>query len=386
MKLPEPGAFPVKGRITLVRVDFNVPLQDGRIEDDYRIRESLPTIQWVLRQGGTPLLLSHLGRPGGERRVELSLRPVAEHLSQLLKMPVGFLPEISGKRDVRDQKGKKVVLLLENLRFHPGEEANDPSFARRLAELGEGFIQEAFSVCHRAHASVARLPGLLPRCAGFRLLEEVRNLLRIRENPERPFVLIAGGKKLSEKVGLLRAVAGKADVVVAVGAVGNTFLRAAGKKVGRSFLEEEMVETARALLEELPRQGTEVVLPADVVLETEEGEIRTMSVNEIPEDAIIGDVGPRTRQEVGKLLREAATIFWAGPPGIFEREEFQEGARALLEALRESQGFRCTGGGDTAAMIHRLGGEEAVDFLSTGGGAALAFVAGERLPGLEALL
>ncbi|MDR7415045.1 MAG: phosphoglycerate kinase [Armatimonadota bacterium] len=381
----------VRGKRVLVRVDFNVPLEEGRITDDRRIRESLPTLRYLLDQGATVILASHLGRPGGKAIPSLRLRPVGERLKELLDREVRVLEDCVGpevEEAVRNAPPGS-VLLLENLRFHPEEEANDPEFARSLAGLAEVFVLDAFGTAHRAHASTVGVARYLPAVAGLLLEKELRYLGQVLEAPERPFVAVLGGKKVSDKIGVIRNLLARADALLIGGAMAYTFLRAQGYATGASLVEEEKLSLARELLEEARRERVAFLLPTDVVVAdriSEDARVKVVPVQEIPEGWIGVDIGPQTARRFAEEIRQARTVVWNGPMGVFEISPFAAGTRAVAEAVATCPGTTVVGGGDTAAALERFGLADRVDHVSTGGGASLEFLEGRELPGVTALL
>jgi phosphoglycerate kinase len=367
------------GRRVFLRSDLNVPLEGGAIADDTRIRASLETLDYARKQGARVLLASHLGRPKGQRVPELSLRPVADALGVPLATDcVGAETEAEAAR-----LGDGDVLLLENLRFHRGEEKNEPGFAAALARLTEVYVNDAFGTAHRAHASTAGLAHLVPESgAGFLLRREVEALARVREEPARPYVCILGGAKVSDKLAVLGALASRADALVIGGAMAYTFLLARGEPVGRSLVEPDLVDTARRLLD----GDCEIVLPRDhVVASAPDDPGSALTVEAIPADRMALDIGPATADEIRRRVIGAATVFWNGPLGLFERPPFDAGTRAVAEALAESRAYSVVGGGDSLAAVQATGLGDRIDHLSTGGGASLEFLEGRALPGVEAL-
>ncbi len=381
----------VAGRRVLVRVDFNVPLDEhGRVADDRRIRESLPTVRYLLEQGAAVVLMSHLGRPGGRVVEELRMAPVGERLAQLLGRPVRVLPDCVGPEVeavvARLQPGE--VALLENLRFHPGEEANDPDFAAALARLGDLYVNDAFGTAHRAHASTVGVAAHLPAVAGLLMEKEIRYLSRLLESPEHPFVAVLGGKKVSDKIGVLRNLLERVDAVLVGGGMAYTFLRSQGYRVGRSLVEEDKVELARELIERARARGVQLWLPEDVVVaERPSPEVprRVVPAGEIPEGWMGLDIGPRTAERFAGVIQGARLVVWNGPMGVFELEPFAAGTRAVAEAVARCPGTTVVGGGDTAAAVERFGLLERFDHVSTGGGASLEFLEGRELPGIRVL-
>ncbi len=376
------------GKRVLVRVDFNVPVQEGKITDDRRIRESLPTIQYLLEQGATVILMSHFGRPKGSRDPKYSLRPVAEHLSGLLGKPVQFLEDCVGEAVEQAvlSLSPGSVVLLENVRFHPEEEANDPTFARALARLGEVYVNDAFGSAHRAHASTEGVAHYLPAVAGLLMEKELRYLGQALANPERPFVAILGGAKVHDKIGVIDNLLPKVDRLLIGGGMAFTFLKAQGLEIGRSLLDESSLEFAQRVLREA---GDKVMLPVDVVVASSlEAGVPTqvVPVEAIPSDLMGLDIGPETARRFGEVVRQAKMVVWNGPLGAFEVAPFAEGTRAVMEALANSQAVSILGGGDTSAAAEQLGYAEKMTHISTGGGASLEFLEGRTLPGVAVLL
>jgi len=377
----------VTGKRVLVRADFNVPLEDGEIADDARIRACLPTIEALLRRGARVVLCSHLGRPKGEVREAFRLTPVARRLSELLKRDVPLLEDCVGKR-VREAVGRMAdgeAVLLENTRFHPGEKENDPDFASELASLAELFVNDAFGAAHRAHASTAGVAGHLPAVAGLLMQEELRRLSQVRDAAEPPFAAVMGGAKISDKIGVVKNLLDRLDLLLVGGGMANTLLRVGGVETGRSLVEEEQLETAARIAD---RAGSRLVLPVDVVVaedpRTGKGK-RTVKVGSVPEDGMILDVGPDTLERFRRRLVGARTVVWNGPLGAFEHPPFDRGTVALARILADMNAETIIGGGDTGAAVARAGVTDRVSHVSTGGGAFLSFIQGEKLPGLEAL-
>lgn len=383
------------GKRVLVRLDFNVPLNDaGEITDDKRIRESLPTIRKIHESGGRAILMSHLGRPKGERKPEFSLAPVAARLSELLGTPVPLAEDCVGEavqaRVHAMQDGD--ILLLENLRFHPEEEKNAPEFAAQLAALADVYINDAFGTAHRAHASTAGIAACVnEKGAGYLLLKELQFLGEAVDNPKRPLVAILGGSKISGKIDVINALLDKCDTILVGGGMVFTFLKAQGKEIGTSLLEEDRVEMAADLLQRAAEKNVRLLLPTDVVVAdafASDARTETVSTDAIPGDMMGLDIGPETRAEFAKVILDAGTIVWNGPMGVFEMEPFSYGTRAVAEALVQATGNGSTtivGGGDSAAAIAQFGMEDGVSHVSTGGGASLEFLEGKELPGVTAL-
>ena len=383
----------LEGRRVLIRVDYNVPLnEDGSVSDSTRVRATLPTLRYVLERGGRPILLSHLGRPKGQVVPSLSLAPVAPVLAEQLGIPVRFVAATDTSEAVRASEtlGGDEVLLLENTRFLPGETTNDPALAERFAALGDLFVNDAFGSTHRAHASVVGITAYLrPAVAGLLVQRELEVLGSIREGGKGPFVVILGGAKIGDKIGLLETFLGTADHVLIGGAMANTFLSATGVGTGRSLVEEDAVETARRFLEV---GGERLRLPTDFVA-AEPGapdarDARIVSDDGIPPNLAALDIGPESREEFATIIRLAGTVFWNGPMGLFEKPGFDEGTVAVARATAEctaAGGFTVIGGGDSASAIRQAGLSDAVTHVSTGGGASLEYLAEGTLPGIEAL-
>jgi phosphoglycerate kinase len=380
----------VEGKRVLVRVDFNVPLKGGKITDDRRIREALPTINYLIEHRAKTILASHLGRPEGKVVEELRLTPVAARLGELLGRPVRKLDDCVGPEVERAiaQMGPGEVVLLENLRFHEGEEANDPEFARALAALAELFVDDAFGTAHRKHASNYGVARLLPSAAGFLMEQEITNLSRLRDNPERPFLALIGGKKAEDKIGVLFDLLGKVDAFLIGGGVAFTLLKARGYEVGDSIVDEALLGKAEQFLAEAEHRGVTVVLPQDVRIAERfdpKAPARVVPVRAIPKGWIGLDIGPATAEEFGRRVRGAKTVLWTGPLGAFELPQFAEGTRAVAQALAKAPAFSVIGGGETAEAIEGLGLAKEMGYISTGGGAMLHFLRGEELPAVEPL-
>ncbi len=383
----------VAGRRVFVRVDFNVPVAHGRVGDDTRIRAALPTLRLVLERGGALVLASHLGRPKGGPDPGYSLAPVADRLGELLGMSVFLAPGVAGPevQALADGLEPGQVLLLENVRFHPGETRNDPEFARSLAALADLYVNDAFGTCHRAHASTAGMAAFFPagrKGAGLLLLREIQAFRRVLEAPERPFVAILGGAKVSDKIGVVRNLLPRIDRLLIGGGMAYTFLAARGEPVGASLLEADRIELARSLLDEARERGVELLLPEDHVVGREasaETEVRVTDGAAVPEGWMGLDIGPRTRERFGRALADARTVVWNGPMGVFELEPFAEGTFALARAVAACPGFTVVGGGDSVAAVNRSGLAGRIDHVSTGGGASLELLEGKTLPGIAAL-
>ncbi|MFQ6122089.1 MAG: phosphoglycerate kinase [Dehalococcoidales bacterium] len=383
----------VSGKKVLVRVDFNVPLDEktGEITDDSRIQAAVPTIKYLIERGARVILMSHLGRPKGKVVDELRLTPVAQRLSQLLGQRVEITPDCIGSEvekaiaNLRDGD----VLLLENLRFHSGEETGDASFAQALARLGDLFVNDAFGAAHRAHASIVGIAHYLPAVAGFLMEKEINTLGSILENPARPFASLLGGAKVSDKVAVLENIIGKVDSLLIGGGMAATFLKAKSYEVGQSLIEAERLDTATSLMAEATRKGVRLLLPIDVVVTDEpsaEAKVETVSVENIPRDKKIVDIGPQTIRNFSEELQNCKTVFWNGPVGIYELPQFAKGTQEIAKLLASLDAATIIGGGSTAEIVSDIGLTDKMTFVSTGGGASLEFLSGDILPGVKALL
>ncbi len=381
----------VQGKRILVRVDFNVPLDadSGRVLDDTRIRAALPTIEYLRERGARLILCSHLGRPKG---VDDSLRlaPVARRLSELLGSPVKTTDDCVGPQveEAAQALGPGEVLLLENLRFHPGEEANDPDFARVLASLADVYVNDAFGTAHRAHASTAGVAAYLPAVAGFLMEKELAFLGKALASPDRPFAAVIGGAKISTKMGVLENLLQKVDCLLIGGGMACTFLKAEGLEVGQSLLEEEFVGTARQIMERASERGLTLLLPSDVIVSDRfeaDASSQQVSAQEIPPDWQTMDIGEKTTEAFVEALRDCKTVLWNGPVGVIEFEAFSRGSHRLAEAIASLDATTIVGGGETVAVVERLGLQDKFSHVSTGGGAALEFLEGRELPGVAAL-
>ncbi len=382
---------PVKGRRVLVRVDFNVPLKDGEVTDDTRIRAALPTLELLRERGAALVLASHLGRPGGKRVPELSMKPVGERLAELLGVNVTQAPAVIGGEVEMNAGclGPGEIVLLENTRFEPGETKNDPMMAEALGQLANVFVNDAFGAAHRAHASTEGVARHLPGYAGLLLEREVTELEKVVEAPERPLVVVLGGAKVSDKVGVIDRFLEVADSILIGGAMCFSFFKAQGKEIGDSLFDEESVAAATEALAKAEGADCDLVLPDDLVLGREfdaDTETRESDGTEVPAGWRGLDIGPRSAARFAEAIAGAGTVLWNGPMGAFEMEPFAGGTRAVAEAVAKAAGKTVVGGGDSVAALNQFGLDERVDWVSTGGGASLELLEGKKLPGVEALI
>ncbi|MBR7091508.1 MAG: phosphoglycerate kinase [Clostridia bacterium] len=381
----------VTGKRVLLRADFNVPLNSNhQITNDKRIRESLPTIKYLLNEGAKIILCSHLGRPEGKYNPDYSMQPVADRLRELLKKPIYLAKDVAGPdtfKLVRTLKDGDII-LLENLRFEPGEEENSLDFAKNLASIADIYCNDAFGTMHRAHASTSKIAELLPSCTGLLVEKELNVLGKTLNSPERPFVVITGGVKIKDKINLLSNLVENADIIMIGGAMAYTFMKAQGYNVGKSMVEKDKVPLAKLLLEKAENCGTKIILPVDNVVTKEfnfAAESIIVPTDNIPRNAIGMDIGPKTVAKFRHYITRAKTVFWNGPMGVFEFQKFAKGTNSIAKAMASTSATTIVGGGDSAFAIESLELQDKISHVSTGGGAALKFLEGAVLPGLEAI-
>jgi phosphoglycerate kinase len=380
----------VKGKRVFVRVDFNVPLENGKITDDTRIQAAVPTIQYLIEQGAKVILASHLGRPKGKVDPTYSLAPATVRLSELLGKPVAMAKDSIGE-DVKAEIARMQdgdVLLLENVRFHTGEEKNDPELSKAFAELADVYVNDAFGTAHRAHASTAGIAQYLPAVAGFLMEKEISIMGNALADPERPFTAIIGGAKVSDKISVLENLIDKVDQLIIGGGMANTFLAAQGYKLGKSLVESDKLDLANRLIEKAHKNNVILFLPEDVVVASEfkaDAEHKVVDVAEIPDDWMALDIGPKTIETYRLAIVRSQTVIWNGPMGVFEMDAFAVGTNAVAKAVAETDGVTIVGGGDSVAAVEKSGLADRMTHISTGGGASLEFLEGKALPGVEAL-
>ena len=378
----------LKGKRVIMRADFNVPLDGDLITDDTRIQAALPTIQYVLDHGASLILMSHLGRPGGEVKPEMSLAPVAKRLSELLDQPVTMAPDTVGPevKALADGMEPGDVMLLENTRFHAGEKKNDPEYAKQMADMADIFVNDAFGTAHRAHASTVGVTDYLPAVSGFLIEKEMKFLGRASESPDHPYVVLLGGAKVSDKLGTMRNIlACGADTMLIGGGIANTFLKALGYEIGDSLVEDDMLAEAKELLEE--NEG-KIILPVDVVVGdafSNDAKHKVVPIDGVEPGWSIYDIGPKTVERYKGKLEKAEMVAWGGPMGVFEMSNFAKGTFAIAEVLAEIAAVTLVGGGESGAAVQKAGVADKVSHVSTGGGASLRLLEGKKLPGLEAL-
>jgi len=380
----------VRGKRVFCRVDFNVPMEEGRITDDTRIRAALPTIRYLTEQGAKVILASHLGRPKGRVVEDLRLAPVAKRLAELLEKTVDYVKETVGEEAQRrvSALNEGDVLLLENVRFEPGEEKNDPELARAFANLADLYVNDAFGAAHRAHASTAGIAEHLPAVAGFLMQKELETLGRALEAPERPFTAIIGGAKVRDKIGVIENLLEKVDNLLIGGGLSYTFVKAQGYEIGKSLLEEDKLDLARSFMEKAKAKGVRLLLPVDVVVADRfapDARAETVAIDAIPADMEAMDIGPKTRELFAEVVKSSRLVIWNGPMGVFEFDRFAHGTNAVAQALVDSDALTIVGGGDSAAAIEKAGLSDRVSHVSTGGGASLEMMEGKALPGVVAL-
>lgn len=380
----------VSGKKVFVRVDFNVPLENGAITDDTRIRETLPTIRYLIEKGAKVILASHLGRPKGTVVEELRLTPVAARLSELLGKPVAKADEAVGEAVQAQANGLKDgdVLLLENVRFYPGEEANDPELAKQFAALADIYVNDAFGAAHRAHASTEGIAHHLPAVSGLLMEKELDVLGRALNNPERPFTAIVGGSKVKDKIDVINKMIEIADNIVIGGGLSYTFLKAQGKEIGQSLCDDSKLELTLEFVEKAKKLGKNFYLPVDIVVTDEfsaKANTKIVDTDGIPADWEGIDIGPKTREIYADVIKNSKLVVWNGPMGVFEIEPFSHGTRAVAQACADSAGYTVIGGGDSAAAAEKFHLADKMDHISTGGGASLEFMEGKALPGVVAL-
>lgn len=382
----------VEGRRVLVRVDFNVPMKNGEITDDFRIQSSLKTIKYLIDQKARVILMSHLGRPKGEYKKEFSLAPVKTRLEELLGQDVVFIEATTPANDLTIAASENLkngqVMLLENTRFSPGEEKNDPEFAKLLAKHADYFVNDAFGTAHRAHASNVGVSELLPSAAGFLVAKEIEYIKDNLDNPQRPFVAILGGAKVSDKIGVIENLLNKVNAILIGGAMANTFLKANGYDMGKSLVEDDKLELAKSLIEQAKEARVDLVLPVDVVvsesLDKPKG-VKTVLLEDLPKDTMALDIGKMTINLFADKIKKAKLVIWNGPMGVFENEKFSKGTFEIAKAVAESDAISIIGGGDSALAVKLSGYEDKVSHVSTGGGASLEMMEGKELPGIAAI-
>jgi len=380
----------VSGKRVFVRVDFNVPLENGVITDDTRIRETLPTIRYLIEKGAKVILASHLGRPKGKVVEEMRLTPAAKRLSELLGKPVAKADEAVGPavKAMVDAMKDGDVLVLENVRFYPGEEKNDPELAKQFAELADIYVNDAFGSAHRAHASTEGIAHYLPAVSGFLMEKEISVLGKALSNPERPFTAIIGGAKVKDKIGVIENLLNLADNVIIGGGLAYTFIKALGHDIGNSLLDEEKIDLALGFINKAKEKGVNFLLPVDVVVADNfaaDANTKVVGIDAIPAGWEGVDIGPKTRELYADVIKKSKLVVWNGPMGVFEMEPFSHGTRAVAQACAETEAYTVIGGGDSAAAVEKFNLADKMDHISTGGGASLEFMEGKALPGVVAL-
>lgn len=382
----------VSGKRVLLRCDFNVPLSDGEIKDDKRIRAAMPTIEYLASKGAKIILTSHLGRPEGEYKEEFSLLPVAKRIQELLGKKILFVPSNNVVNDnvknILSGMTNGTVALLENVRFRKEETKNDTEFSKDLASLADIFVNDAFGTAHRAHASTAGVATYIPAVSGFLIEKELEFLGASLDNPKRPFVAILGGAKVADKILLIEKLIEKADTIIIGGGMAYTFLKAQGYEIGKSILDKTSIELAKNIMQKAKEKGVKLLLPVDVKVAREfanDSESKEVSIDAIPTDFMGMDIGHSTAENFSKEIKKAATVLWNGPMGVFEMDNFENGTRAVAKAMTQCEGITVIGGGDSAAAISKFGMEDGITHISTGGGASLEYLEGKELPGVAVL-
>ncbi|GAE92783.1 phosphoglycerate kinase [Gracilibacillus boraciitolerans JCM 21714] len=380
----------VKGKKVFCRVDFNVPMKDGEVRDDTRIKAALPTIKYLSEQGAKVILASHLGRPDGEVVEELRMDAVAKRLSDLIGQSVVKTDHVYGDEvnQAVSQLAEGDLLLIENVRFEAGETKNDPQLAKEFANLAEFYVNDAFGAAHRAHASTAGIAEYLPSAAGFLLEKELDVLGKALSDPDRPFTAIIGGAKVKDKIGVIDNLLEKVDNLLIGGGLAYTFLKALGHEVGNSLLEEDKIDLAKEFMQKAKDKGVNLVLPVDVIVADDfssDANTQEVTIDQIPADLEALDIGPKTREKFAQIVSDSKLVIWNGPMGVFELEVFANGTKAVADALGKTEGYTVIGGGDSAAAVEKFGYADQMDHISTGGGASLEFMEGKELPGVSVL-
>ncbi|MFZ3576671.1 phosphoglycerate kinase [Virgibacillus sp. DJP39] len=380
----------LKGKKVFCRVDFNVPMSNGEVGDDTRIKAALPTIEYLTEQGAIVILASHLGRPKGEVVEELRLDPIAKRLSDLTGKEVTKTDTLYGKEvnEALSRLSDGDILLIENVRFDPGEEKNDEQLAQNFADMADFYVNDAFGAAHRAHASTTGVAKKLPSAAGLLMEKEIDVLGKALENPERPFTAIIGGAKVKDKIGVIDHLLDKVDNLIIGGGLAYTFIKAQGHEIGKSLVEEDKIDVAKEFMEKAKANGVNFLIPSDVVVAddfSKDANTKIVAIDNIPADWEGLDIGPKTREIFSDIIADSKLVIWNGPMGVFELNPFAGGTQAVAEALAETNGYTVIGGGDSAAAVEKFGFADQMDHISTGGGASLEFMEGKELPGLKAL-